>query len=214
MKNVNTSTSLVVLLAALSLFAIMALAGRPVDFWSTTDQQADKLFSADRFAEAAELYADPTRQGVAHYRAGQFKQAAAAFARVDEPEAAFDRGNALVMLGKYEDAIKSYDRALQFQPQWQQAKDNRAVAVARRDRMAPPEDDAGGTGGELAADEIVFDDRAKNASQTEEIEVGSGDTLSDEEMRQLWLRRVQTKPGDFLRAKFSYQLASREADTK
>jgi hypothetical protein len=32
--------------------------------------------------------------------------------------------------------------------------------------MVPPKDDAGGTGGQLAADEIVFDDRAKSASQT------------------------------------------------
>jgi Ca-activated chloride channel homolog len=31
---------------------------------------------------------------------------------MDSPEAAFDQGNALVMLGKYDEAITRYDRAL------------------------------------------------------------------------------------------------------
>ena len=82
--------------------------------------------------------------------------------------------------------------------------------MARRDRLTPPDDDAGGTGGQLEADAIVFDNRAKNASQTQEVDMGEGDKLSDEELRALWLRRVQTKPADFLRAKFSYQLSQQE----
>ena len=35
-----------------------------------------------------------------------------------------------------------------------------------------------------------------------------GQPLSDAAMQELWLRRVQTKPADFLRAKFSFQLAN------
>jgi Ca-activated chloride channel family protein len=33
--------------------------------------------------------------------------------------------------------------------------------------------------------------------------------MSDEELRAVWLRQVQTKPADFLAAKFAYQLAMR-----
>ena len=57
----------------------------------------------------------------------------------------------------------------------------------------------------------MFDDRAKNYSQTEEIEAGAGEQMSDEGLRELWLQRVQTRPGDFLRVKFSYQLSRQEA---
>jgi Ca-activated chloride channel family protein len=32
---------------------------------------------------------------------------------------------------------------------------------------------------------------------------------SDEELRAIWLRQVQTKPADFLAAKFAYQQAMR-----
>ena len=32
--------------------------------------------------------------------------------------------------------------------------------------------------------------------------------MSDEAVRALWLKRVQTRPADFLRAKFAYQLGA------
>jgi Ca-activated chloride channel family protein len=38
------------------------------------------------------------------------------------------------------------------------------------------------------------------------VELAGGE-VSDEELRATWLRRVQTTPGDFLRAKFAYQAA-------
>ena len=131
---------------------------------------------------------------------------------MDEPESAFNRGNALVMLGKYDEAIGSFDRALQLQPGWQAAEENRALAVARRDQLKPPDDDAGGTGGQLEADEIVFDDRAKESSDTQEVEAGTGEPMSDESLRELWLKRVKTDPRDFLRVKFAYQLSRRDAE--
>ncbi len=34
--------------------------------------------------------------------------------------------------------------------------------------------------------------------------------MSDEELRAIWLRQVQTKPADFLAAKFAYQQAMRQ----
>ena len=207
MKREAAITIFIILLA---LMAGSAMLGQPADFWLTRDQQADRLLDDEKYLEAAELYTDPLRQGFAYYRGGEFEAAAGAFARFDEPEAAFNRGNALVMLGRYDDAIGSYDRALQFRPNWAWARENRAVAVARRDRMQPPDDDAGGTGGKLEADEFVFDDRAQKSSQTQEIEVGAGEKMTDQELRELWLHRVQTKPGDFLRAKFAYQLSRRQ----
>jgi Ca-activated chloride channel family protein len=132
---------------------------------------------------------------------------AAAFAATATPEAAFDRGNALVMRGQYADAIKSYDRALTLRPGWKEAEDNRAIAVVRRDRMTFQGGD--NTGGQVKADKIVFE-KGKNSRPGEKTDMAGGRPLSDEELRGLWLRRVRTKPADFLRAKFAFQEEAKE----
>jgi Ca-activated chloride channel family protein len=181
-------------------------AGSFADLWLTPDQQGARLLARERYAEAAQRFRDPMWRGVALYRAGEFEEAAAAFARRDTARAAFDRGNALVMAGKYDDAIASYDRALERRPQWRKAEANRALARLRKAKMAPPADDGAGTGGQVAPDAITFDERGKQGT-TETQEEGGRQQLSDAQVQSLWLRRVQTKPADFLRAKFAYQLS-------
>jgi Ca-activated chloride channel family protein len=114
------------------------------------------------------------------------------------------------MHGKYDEAIASYDRALQHRPGRREAEANRDLAEARRKLLEPPKDDAGGTDGQLKADEIVFDDHPQQSGDSKGVEVVTGGQMSDEQLQALWLRRVQTKPADFLRAKFAYQLSRRQ----
>jgi len=186
-------------------------------WWLTPDQQGQKLNEQGRFDEAAERFADPARRAVAYYRAGEFEEAAGLFGRLTSADAAYNRGNALVMLGRYDAAIESYERALALQPDWPAAAENLALAIARKQLLAPPESDEGGTGGQLEADEIVFDETGRvNKSEAEEV-VEGGEVMSDDEMRAIWLRRVQNDPTDFLRARFAWQLhrqSSGDADGK
>jgi Ca-activated chloride channel homolog len=179
------------------------------NFWSSPDQRAERLFRQRKFAEASKTYRDPYRRGIALYRAGDFKTAAATFATIATPEAAFDRGNSLVMQGKYADAVESYDRALSIRAGWKEAEENRAIAVVRRERMNFQGGDA--TGGEITSDQVVFGEK-QDSRPGEQTEVMEGKRLSDEELRGLWLRRVQTKPADFLRAKFAFQAQSHEGN--
>jgi Ca-activated chloride channel family protein len=183
--------------------------GPPADFagwWLTPDQRGQRLFDQERFLEAAERFEDPARRGAAYYRGGDFERAAGTFGRLRTPDAAYNRGNALVLLGRYDEAIESYELALELQPGREDARENLAIAIARKAMLAPPEDDAGGTGGMLEADEIVFDDSGRTARSGTEA-VSEGETaVSDEEMRAVWLRRVQSDPADFLSARFVWQL--------
>ncbi len=163
---------------------------------------------AEKFDEAAKVYVDPLRKGTALFRAGDFEAAAAAFGRMNTPEAHFNRGNSLVMLGNYVDAVSAYERALELKKDWNQASENLEIARIRAERMELEGGDM--TGGMLGADEIVFTEGGKNKSgEDETVEADSGAPLSDQEIRSLWLRRVQTKPADFLKAKFSYQYGKR-----
>jgi Ca-activated chloride channel family protein len=193
------------ILLALLLATPTTAEDRLIDWWLTPDQQGQRLLARGEYAEAAERFRDPMRRGVALFRAGDFEGAAALFGRLATAEAAFNRGNALVMLGKYEDAIASYDQALQLRPGWGEAEENRRIARIRLERRQPPEDDAGGTGGKLGADEIVFDERGTKGSSEEVVEAET--EPSDQELRAIWLRRVQTRPADFLRSRFAYELA-------
>jgi Ca-activated chloride channel family protein len=176
------------------------------DLWLTPDQQAQRLFNAGDYAAAAVRFSDPMRIGTAWYRAGEFERAAAAFGQLASAEGHFNRANALLMQGHYDEAIEAYGQALQQRPDWQLAIDNRDLAVARQARLAPPEDDAGGTGGKLEADEIVFDNTGRTSKVGNEQVTGGDTGLTDARMRDLWLRRVETKPADFLRARFARQL--------
>jgi Ca-activated chloride channel homolog len=204
---------IVALCGALS-WAWSAAGGAFANLWLTPEQQGEHLLAQGRYAEAAQRFRDPLWQGAALYRAGQFKEAAAAFARVASPEAVFDRGNALLMHGKYAEAIASYDKALQLRPNWPEAQANRALAEARRKQLAPPDDNAGGTGGQEKADEYVFDDRPQQSGDKKDVEVVAGENLSNDQVQALWLRRVQTKPADFLRAKFAYQYSRQQQEGK
>ena len=186
--------------------------GDLVGWWLTPDQQGQRLFEQGRYLEAAERFDDAARRGAAYYRGGDFERAAGVFGRMPSAEAAYNRGNALVLLGQYDAAIESYERALELQPEWALAQDNLALALARRELLAPPESDAGGTGGMLEADEIVFDDTGRVERSGTETETEGGEPMSQEEMRSVWLRRVQNDPADFLRARFAWQLYRREQE--
>lgn len=173
------------------------------DLWLTPDQRGRLLMSGNHPADAAQAFRDPPWRGVALFRAGEFKDAAQSFAARDTAEGAFDQGNALVMLGQYDDAVKRYDRALALRPDWQAALTNREIARIRGERKKLQGGETGNT--DNKPDEIVFDKTKKGG---EDSTVEGEKPMSDEAVRALWLKRVQTKPADFLRAKFAYQLGA------
>ena len=182
---------------------------RNPNFWRTPDQRGDALVRKGKFSVAAKAYADPWRVGVAQYRNGDFEAAAKTFARVPGATGAFDQGNAWLMHGQYDAAVASYDRALGFHPGWKEAEENKALALARKAKIeASGKDRDQEQTTEEKPDDIVFDQKG-NDKQGQPVELASGE-MSDEEARATWLRRVQTTPADFLRAKFAYQAARPE----
>lgn len=193
-------------LMALAAVTIGLVLFAPSTFWLTPDQQGQRQATRGRQAEAAKLFSDPMRQGVALYQDAQFEAAAAAFARINTPEGHYNRGNALVMNGKYEDAVQAFERALAQRPDWPAALTNLEIARLRADRVKTEGGDM--TGGMMGADEIVFDTSKGNQEGGETDQTEEAQPLSNQELQSLWLRRVQTKPADFLRAKFAFQLAT------
>lgn len=174
----------------------------------TPDQRGQLLMEQGQFGEAAAWFQDPFRKATAFYRAGEFKDAASLWSGFNTAEGAFNHGNALAMQGRYEDAIRRYERALELRPDWEAAVAN--LAIARQSAARLKKEGGDMTGGQLGADEITFTKR-KSPEAGEETTEG-GEPLSDAELRATWLRRVQTRPADFLRTKFAYQAAERAGE--
>lgn len=172
--------------------------------WWTPDQYGQRFMDQGQYKEAAETFEDPVRQGVAWFRAGEFEKAEQAFARVATAEAEYNRGNCLVMLGKYDLALERFDRALELKPDFEDAQVNREIAATRAEQLERHGGDMGDQ--KIGADEIRYDKNKKSGGQ--DTDVDGSQPVSDAAMQALWLRRLQTDPGDFLRAKFAYQLST------
>ena len=181
------------------------------DLWFTPDQQGQRLMDQEEYQQAAGKFTTPEHIGAALFQAGNFEKAASVLGRSASAEAHYNRGNAHVMLGEYDAAISAYQSALGKRPDWTEAEQNLQIATLRKQALAPPDDDFGGTGGQLEADEYVFDDTGRvNKSSSEQVIDAADQKLSEDAMRAMWLRKVETRPADFLAARFNYQLATRE----
>ena len=97
------------------------------DLWKTPDQQAQQALQSGDAKAAAGHFTDPAWKAAAEYRAGQFDEAAKRLAPMDTPLAHYNRGNALAQQGQLEEALKSYDRALQLNPGNDDAQYNRKL---------------------------------------------------------------------------------------
>lgn len=179
-----------------------------VDLWWTADQQGRRHFERGEHRRAAELFDDPVWQGAAYYRSGDYEQAADAFGRVATAEAAFNLGNAYAMLRRYPEAVAAYDAALAKRPDWIEVAENRDAvrALMPVDLEYPEEEQASGEPS-FDADDMQFDEKGKQGK------LGKVDPaqLSDQQLAEMWLRRLQTSPADFLRQRFAVEAASEEA---
>jgi Ca-activated chloride channel family protein len=199
---------------ALLLLALTGCSSGPgefrfADLWLTANQQGRYFFEREDYATAAERFEDPMWKGLAFYRAGDYDSAINWLARIQFPEGYYNLGNAFAQIGSYEQAIESYELALEARPDWIEAEENRALVASL---IPPPEEERPGDApppGDptFDPDEVRFDERGEQGQQGE-VEMSM---LTDEQIAEMWLRRLQTSPADFLRIKFALQEESSRA---
>ena len=93
--------------------------------WHTPDQRGEQLMRQGDAAAAAKTYSDPRHKAYAELQAGDYDTAAKDFANLDDSDAHYNRGNALVHSGQLQDALKAYDSALARNPDNRDAQHNR-----------------------------------------------------------------------------------------
>ncbi len=94
------------------------------NMWKTPDQQGQKKFDQKDYTGAAKQFENSQWQGSSHYKAGNYQQALNAFKQSDSSTSLYNQGNALAKMQQYDQALKSYKKALEKNPQLTDAKEN------------------------------------------------------------------------------------------
>jgi len=110
------------------------------NLWQTQDQQAQRKYNDEHFSAAAEQFRNPLWQSSAHYRAGNYEAAIEALSGLESANAHYNRGNALAKLGMLNEAIEAYEQALKNQPDFDHARENKALIEKLRDQQQEQEE--------------------------------------------------------------------------
>jgi Ca-activated chloride channel family protein len=190
---------------------------RFIDLWLTADQQGRQLFEKGDYAGAALRFEDPLWKGTAFYYNKDYESAIQQFSRLETAESYFNLGNTYVHIEAYSQALESYEQALKQNPDYIEAKHNRKLVQEILNRIAQEEekkDQRTQSGSLQGADEIKMadpeDQTKREETEGEPIELQQ-EMYSDEQLNEMWMRRVQTSPADFLRNKFAYQRFLKES---
>lgn len=207
--------------AALLMFTTAGCSGHGfMDLWLTPDQQGQVYFDRGDFALAADRFDDPMWKGIAFYAAEDWASAITAFSQVDTAEGHYNLGNAYAQHRRWITAIQQYDAALALRPTFREARANRDLLQGMLDKMQEaddPEENAKGVPPPSDEDSITLrEDQRATSDNTDldeamEIEKDAPAAEISDATLELWMRRVDTKPADFLAQKFAAQATGEES---
>jgi Ca-activated chloride channel homolog len=184
------------------------------DWFFTADQQGQIAFNRKNFGTAGDLFADPLWRGYAQYKAGQYDEAVTTLERLETAQAAFIQGMAQVKSRQYRPAVRSFELALQLDPEFPNAQENLETAqrIVEYVETAREQSDTGEETG-IGADDVVFDNEAARGADTEldEKSEEAGTALLTSEQ---WMNTVDTRTGDFLRQRFAIEASQRSQGSK
>lgn len=107
------------------------------DLWLRADQQASRALQDGDTERAADLFNHPGWKSTAWYRSQRYEQALKSLQGLDDSKSLYNKGNALARLGRYPEAIKTYQQALAQDPDHQDAEYNRDLIQKLLDKQQP-----------------------------------------------------------------------------
>ncbi len=150
------------------------------ELWQRSDQRGAQALAAQQPKRAAELFKDPKWRAAAHYRAGDYQAALKDLAKQRGAAAAYNRGNALAHLGKYQQALNAYEDALKQDPNFKDAAYNRDLV---KKWLQPPQHKKDSSG----------NNKRKNQSGKKQAGKQQGQPQSGEKGKQAQAKQSQGK---------------------
>ena len=145
--------------------------------WKHQNQRAFEAYQQGDYQSAIALTDDPMIRGAAYYRLNNFSEASAEFAQPDSAVGWYNRGNALAQAQLFPEALSAYKRALEIEPNLEDAKINHQLVETYLIERRETENGEG-------------DSDASNNNDTEELE------LSDDRTRAGTSGERSQNPGD------------------
>jgi Ca-activated chloride channel family protein len=155
------------------------------ELWQNNDQRAHDQFDQAQHEKASELFDSADWKGSSFYRSGDYENALKQWQDIDSEESNYNRGNALARLGKLEEALEAYDRALQKNSLHVDAKHNRqlveeALKKEKEEEKRDESDVEEGNDGEKSED----NQKPSESDQGEQSVEPDGQQPSDESKSQ------------------------------
>lgn len=225
-------------LSALILTATLAGWHPPVQaslwsaLWLTPDQRGERALEKDP-ARAAAHFEDPDWAATASYRAGQYQQAAELWGMLDSARARYNKGNALAFAGELQAAIGAYDQALEQDPDFTEARENRQrllELMQKKAREQSPEGDPRPDPAHKPSRDPAQE--AETAPDADEDETGNDSAQApaptesgtapqaereqpsiswdEADRHEQWLQRIPDNPASLLQRKFQHEHQQRQ----
>lgn len=154
------------------------------DLWQRPDQKAAAQLKQNESATPpADVFTDPEWQAAAHYRSGQYQQAAEALKGIDKADALYNKGNALARLGRYPAAKQAYEAALKKDPNHADAKHN-LEEVEKMLQQQSSEQQKQGSGQQQSNQQQDSDQQNADQQQSEQRQKGGQQQQSSDKRKQ------------------------------
>jgi Ca-activated chloride channel family protein len=95
--------------------------------WLTPDQRASQAYAKEDMQQAAKLFKNPQWKAATQYKTGQYEEALKSLEGLEGADNLYNKGNALAKLGRFEEAIAAYKKALELEPKHEDAIYNKEL---------------------------------------------------------------------------------------
>ena len=153
------------------------------DLWSRPDQRASRLFQNGDAEGATHLFDDPAWKGAAAHTAGRYEDSLAALEGLDGIEATYNRGNSLARLGRYDEAIASYNDVLERDPEHHDARNNRDLLLEQQQQQQQQQKESGEQSDQQSGEPQDSPDDSQ-AQSGQEAQGSEGQDSADDSMSQ------------------------------